>query len=250
MSFIMILIISLITGLVYLQRRALGDCQLERPIVMGPIIGLLLGDFQTGVQVGASLELVFMGAQAIGGSVPSNVAIGSALGVTVAINSGTGLEGAMTIAVPVAVVASTFEMFAKTVCAFTVHIADQYAAHDNYNGICLMNHLGNLIHFLAYFIPTFLALYFGSDYVTGLMNSIPENIMAGITAVGNLLPALGFGLLLNNLSTKEFFPYFFIGFAIAAYVPEFGVMGIAFIGIAYACVYALKQDQSVDQEEF
>ncbi|MDB7988659.1 PTS sugar transporter subunit IIC [Faecalicoccus pleomorphus] len=250
MSFWIILVISLITGLAYLQRRALGDCQLERPIILGPIIGLILGDVQTGVSVGASLELVFMGAQAVGGSVPSNVAIGSALGVTVAINSGTGLEGAMAVAVPVAVVASTFEMFAKTVCSFTVHIADNYALNDNYGGICLMTHVGNLVHFLAYFIPTFLALYFGADYVTALMDAIPSNVMSGITAVGNLLPALGFGLLLNNLSTKEFFPYFFIGFALAAYIPAFGVMGIAFIGIAYVCIYALKSNENNEEEEF
>ena len=90
MSITTTFIISLITGLAYLQRRVLGDCQLERPLVLGPIIGLILGDFGTGLFVGASLELVFMGAQAIGGSVPSNVAIASALGTTAAILSGTG----------------------------------------------------------------------------------------------------------------------------------------------------------------
>ena len=82
MSITTTFIISLITGLAYLQRSVLGDCQLERPLVLGPIIGLILGDFGTGLFVGASLELVFMGAQAIGGSVPSNVAIASALGLS------------------------------------------------------------------------------------------------------------------------------------------------------------------------
>jgi len=238
MSIFTIFIISLVTGLAYLQRRALGDCQLERPLVLGPIVGLILGDFGTGLQVGASLELVFMGAQAIGGSVPSNVAIGSALGTAIAITSGTGLEGAMLVAVPVAVVASSFEMFAKTFCAFSVHFADGYAEKGDWKGISMMVHIGNLFHFLAYFIPTFLALYLGAEYVTELMNVIPANIMAGIKAVGSLLPALGFGLLLSNLSTKQFLPYFFIGFAIAAYIPSFGVMGIAFVGIAYAVLYA------------
>ena len=73
------------------------------------------------------------------------------------------------------------------------------------------------------------------------MNSIPANIMAGISAVGALLPALGFGLLLNNLSTKEYMGYFFIGFAMVAYIPAFGVMGVAFIGIAYCAVYVFNK---------
>ncbi len=227
MSITTTFIISLITGLAYLQRRVLGDCQLERPLVLGPIIGLILGDFGTGLFVGASLELVFMGAQAIGGSVPSNVAIASALGTTAAILSGTGLEGAMVVALPVAVVASTFETFAKAACAFFMHAADTYANKGDWKGISMMMWLGNGLHFLAYFIPTFLGLYFGAEYVTNIMNSIPANIMAGISAVGALLPALGFGLLLNNLSTKEYMGYFFIGFAMVAYIPAFGVMGVA-----------------------
>lgn len=78
------------------------------------------------------------------------------------------------------------------------------------------------------------------------MNAVPANIMSGIKAVGSLLPALGFGLLLNNLSTKEFMPYFFIGFAIAAYIPSFGVMGIAFLGTAYVALYAFRR---LNQEE-
>ena len=241
MSITTTFIISLITGLAYLQRRVLGDCQLERPLVLGPIIGLILGDFGTGLFVGASLELVFMGAQAIGGSVPSNVAIASALGTTAAILSGTGLEGAMVVALPVAVVASTFETCAKAACAFFMHAADTYANKGDWKGISMMMWLGNGLHFLAYFIPTFLGLYFGAEYVTNIMNSIPANIMAGISAVGALLPALGFGLLLNNLSTKEYMGYFFIGFAMVAYIPAFGVMGVAFIGIAYCAVYVFNK---------
>jgi mannose/fructose/N-acetylgalactosamine-specific phosphotransferase system component IIC len=237
MSFGSVLIVSLITGLAYLQRRMLGDCQLERPIVLGPLIGLLLGDLSAGLQVGASLELVFMGAQAIGGSVPSNVAIASALGTAVSISSGSGLEGALMVAIPTAVVASSFELFAKTVCSFLAHGVDKYAESGSSKGISMLVMVGNLIHFLAYFMPTFLALYFGSSFITNITTAIPGNIMRGITAVGTLLPALGFGMLLSNLSTKKLIPYFFIGFAVAAYVPAFGVMGVAIIGVACLLIF-------------
>ena len=184
MSFWSVFIVSLVTGLAYLQRRMLGDCQLERPIVLGPLVGLLLGDMSTGLQVGASLELVFMGAQAIGGSVPSNVAIASALGTAVSVTSGSGLEGALVVAIPTAVVASSFELFAKTVCSFLAHGVDKYADACNPRGISFMVQVGNLIHFLAYFLPTFLALYFGSEAITSLTTAIPGNIMRAAPGPG------------------------------------------------------------------
>ena len=34
---------------------------LTRPIVVAPVVGALLGDFKTGIIMGASLESIFMG---------------------------------------------------------------------------------------------------------------------------------------------------------------------------------------------
>ena len=45
----------------------------ERPLIVGTAIGIVLGDVKTGVEVGASLELVFMGVMAIGGTVPPHL---------------------------------------------------------------------------------------------------------------------------------------------------------------------------------
>ena len=39
----------------------LGQCMIERPIVVGAVTGLLLGDLPTGLIMGASLEAIFMG---------------------------------------------------------------------------------------------------------------------------------------------------------------------------------------------
>lgn len=246
MNTFQILLISLITGLSYLTRRACGDMQLERPIVLGPLTGLILGDFATGLQLGATLELIFMGAQAIGGAVPSNTAIGSTVGTAIAIASGTGVEGGTAVAVATAVACSSFETLAKTFCSFFAHWADNYAAKGNWRGINLAVWLGNLLHFLADFLPTFLALSIGAEALTALMANIPANVMAGINGMGKLLTALGFGLLLNNLGTKKLMPYFFIGFALAAYIPAFGTMGIAFIGVAYAILYAYQHSKEAE----
>lgn len=235
MGFGTALLLSIIAGLVYIQRRVFGDMQFERPIVVGPLVGLILGDLKTGLAVGASFELIFMGAAAIGGAVPPNIVIAAVLGTSFAITTGKGTEAALVVAVPAALVASTFELFAKTVSPVFAHGADKYAREGNAAGISFMMWMGNLLHFLAYAAPTFVALYFGGDSVTALTSAIPGPVMNGIRAAGNLLPALGFGLLLNSLGARHLMPYFFIGFVIAAYTG-FGVMGVAMLGVALAFV--------------
>ena len=49
---------------------ALGTCLASRPIVTGVLIGLVMGDLQTGIIVGATLEMVFIGSVTIGAAVP------------------------------------------------------------------------------------------------------------------------------------------------------------------------------------
>jgi mannose/fructose/N-acetylgalactosamine-specific phosphotransferase system component IIC len=231
----MAFVLSIVAGLVYIQRRMFGDMQLERPIVVGPLVGLILGDLKTGLAVGASFELIFMGAAAIGGAVPPNIVIAAVLGTSFAITTGKGIEAALVVAVPAALVATTFELFAKTVSPIFAHGADKYAREGNARGISLMVMLGNLLHFLAYAVPTFVALYFGGSSVATLTSAIPGPVMNGIKAAGNLLPALGFGLLLNSLGARHLMPYFFVGFVIAAYTG-FGVMGVAALAVAVAII--------------
>lgn len=47
-----------------------GLTHLHRPIVIGPIVGLILGDVQTGLLVGGTLELVWMGMVPLAGAQP------------------------------------------------------------------------------------------------------------------------------------------------------------------------------------
>ncbi|MDY4025619.1 MAG: PTS sugar transporter subunit IIC, partial [Enterococcus avium] len=48
----------------------MGTLYTFRPITIGPLVGLVLGDLQTGVTIGASLELLFMGAISVGAYIP------------------------------------------------------------------------------------------------------------------------------------------------------------------------------------
>ncbi len=48
----------------------LGTLYAFRPIVLCPLVGIVLGDLQSGLAIGASLELLFMGSISIGAYVP------------------------------------------------------------------------------------------------------------------------------------------------------------------------------------
>ena len=59
-----IILITLIAFIGY-SEDFLGTTLISRPIVLGPLVGLILGHFTTGVITGATLELVFIGVMSI-----------------------------------------------------------------------------------------------------------------------------------------------------------------------------------------
>jgi PTS system mannose-specific IID component len=186
------------------------------------------------------MELIFMGAADIGGSVPPNLPIGTTLGTAFAISQGLSLEEALVIAVPAALLGSFFELLAKTVSTIFVTGAERYADRGNGAGVAAMVHLGNFAHFLAPFIPTFIGLTLGGQAVAALSAGLPDSLRAGFGVAGNILPALGFGILLSTLATPALLPWFFLGFVLAAYA-KFGVLGTALVCILIAAIYVIQK---------
>lgn len=67
---------ALLLGLVAFiaqSEYALGTSLISRPIVTGLLTGLVLGDVQAGVIMGATLELAFIGSFSVGASIPPDV---------------------------------------------------------------------------------------------------------------------------------------------------------------------------------
>ncbi|MEZ4485509.1 MAG: PTS sugar transporter subunit IIC [Syntrophotaleaceae bacterium] len=68
--------VAIICGL---DRTAAGQFMLCRPIVAAPLTGWLLGEASIGLQVGAMLELLWLGRLPVGAAIPpddSQVAVG------------------------------------------------------------------------------------------------------------------------------------------------------------------------------
>ena len=88
--FVQALLVALVAAFGSLD-TALGTSMLQRPIVLGPLVGIVLGDVQTGLIIGANLELLFMGAISIGAFIPPDVVTAGTLATAFAISTGSGL---------------------------------------------------------------------------------------------------------------------------------------------------------------
>src|SRR5258707_12209175 len=58
----------------------LGTTLLSRPLVLGPLVGLVLGDITQGIIIGGTLELIFMGNIKVGAAIPPDVITGGVVG--------------------------------------------------------------------------------------------------------------------------------------------------------------------------
>ncbi|ECI5214159.1 hypothetical protein DUQ17_19525 [Salmonella enterica subsp. diarizonae] len=82
-------LVSLVTLFGYMDYM-FGSPMINRPIVLAPLVGLALGNIETGILMGATLELVFMGVVTIGSATPPDTVTGSVMGTALAMMTGPG----------------------------------------------------------------------------------------------------------------------------------------------------------------
>lgn len=240
---------AILLGLVAMIGNAeylFGTCLLSRPIVMGTLTGIVLGDIPTGVSLGATLELAFMGAFSIGASIPPEMISGTVLGTAFTITTGAGPETALTVGLPVA----SLVLIAKNIgMVFIlppfVHKADDYAKKGNMRGVALMHFLGGFFGVnLIIGLCVGCGFYAGGSAVEALLNMIPDWVNNGLQITMGLLPAIGFGLLLKMIMNKGLACFFLLGFALSVYL-EIPTTGIAIFGAIIAIVLTqLKSNAS------
>jgi fructoselysine/glucoselysine PTS system EIIC component len=236
MIYLQALLLALLAGFAQWDSRIGGQNMLDRPLVLGPIVGLILGDLNTGIVVGGTLELVFMGIVNIGGATPPDIVTGGILATAFAILSGLDPEAAVAIAVPIALFAQSLGILARVINTTFNHRADSYAEVGDWKGIERILWLGAGLFFLFSFIPVFLAVAFGSEIVASIVSAMPVVIMNGLRVSAGLLPALGMAILMRFIYDNSSAPYLFLGFVLSAFLGM-SLIGVAIVGAIAAGVY-------------
>ena len=213
-----------------------------RPVVVGPVVGLIMGDSATGFAVGVIVELMFLAVIFVGTAVPPDPTISTAIATGIAILGGGGTELAVATALPISFIGQMASTFQNSVInVFFMHRAEKAVHNLDKRGLVANNLIyPMLMNVLLYGVPTFLAIYFGADYVKAIIAAVPEKIITGLAVGGSMIGAVGFALLLNSIKSKQFWPFLLLGFFFASYL-HINMIGIAILAaISVSMYYYLK----------
>lgn len=231
--------VSIILGLIgvfcILDSRLLGRLNFERPLITCTLVGLALGDLATGLAVGATLELMALGIVNIGAAAPPDMNMASIIAAAFAILTDAGTETALAIAIPISILGQMLGILMRTILSNLTHIADRHIRNNKFASAQRIHIVwGTVLYSLMYFIPIFLAVYVGTDFVQTLVNIIPTWLTAGLGLASKFLTAYGLSLLLSTMLNKDLTVYFLLGFFAVGY---FG-LDITAVAI-FACILAL-----------
>lgn len=223
------------------ENKFFGNSMLNRPIVVASLTGLVFGDFAQGCIIAGTLEFTWMGIMYINVSTPADVCTGSIVGTALAMMSNSGVEVAMAIAIPVGLLASYIETGVNVFNIFLLHRADAYAINGEIDKINHVHIAMGLIKMLAMSLVVFIAVMLGSNVIQSIVDAIPQEIMNGMSVASNILPALGFAMLMNIMWDKKYVPFFFIGFVLYTYLGM-SVTGVTVLAICIAVYKYFKEE--------
>lgn len=222
---------------------------LPKPAIAGMFAGLVMGDLTTGLLVGGTIQLMNLGVSNYGGASIPDYMSATLIATALTISTGQGVEFAVGIGVPAALLLVQLDILARMANTFFQHKAEAYAENRDYKGVKRMNVLGVIPWSLSRFVPVFVILFFGADMVNSLLAASPVWFLDGLKVAGGLLPAIGIAILLKYLPLKTYAPYLVLGFAIAAYL-NMPVLGIALIGGALAFLkFRDREEASVKEAQ-
>lgn len=221
---------------------SIGYNAISRPITAGLITGLIMGDVQTGLFIGGTMELLILGVGTFGGATIPDYFTATLVGTALAVVGGLSPEEGVALALPVAVLMVQLDIFGRMANTFVLQGAKKYAEKGDFNGIRRMNILGLVPWGLSRAIPIFIVLVLGNQAIDSIIAFIPENLMNGLKIAAGMLPVVGIAILLRYLPFKSLFVYFMIGFILAAAFSQNLLMITILGGILVFIMFKIEMD--------
>lgn len=213
---------------------------LYQPIVTGMVVGLILGDVQTGLIVGGTYQLMTIGNMPIGGAQPPNAVVGGIMAATLAISLDLDPNAAVAMAIPFSLLGQYGVTLIFTIMSPLMSKCDQYAAEANPKGIEHINYLAMALLGLVFGVVVTLFFIGGATMGQAVVDAIPAWLSSGLSAAGGMMRFVGFAILLKVMMSRDMWGFYFMGFGLALIVSNISTLAtpalliLAFIGFGIA----------------
>ena len=240
LQLILLIIVAAVAGM----GSVLDEAQFHRPLVACTLVGLVLGDIQTGIILGGTLEMLALGWMNVGAAMAPDAALASVISAVLVIVGHQSIGAGIAVAIPIAAAGQVLTIFVRTITVFFQHLADKYAETGNTRGIEMCHFLGLSLQGIRVAVPAaIVGVLAGTDAVNAALAAIPTVITRGLQVSGGFIVVVGYAMVINMMEVKKLMPFFFIGFIIAAFT---GVNLIGFGAIGVIC--AIFHIQSIAKE--
>lgn len=231
-QYALILIVAMFAGF----ESVLDIFQLHQPIITGALIGIITGNLADGLLIGGSLQLIVLGWMNIGAAQAPDAAIAGVVSAILVLVKGASPSDGIALAIPLAIAGQVLTIFVRTLAVGLGHFADKQAEKGSIRGIEIANISGLMLQGLRIAIPAAAVLAVPVNAVTATLNAIPDWITQGLAVGGGMIVAVGYAMVINMMASKTTWPFFFLGFALAA-VSELNLIAMGIIGLALAFIY-------------
>ena len=237
-TILLIVIVALLAGM----EGILDEFQFHQPLVACTLIGLVSGHLQEGIILGGSLQMIALGWANIGAAVAPDAAlasVASSIIMVLALDGGTAdptnaINTSIALAVPLSVAGLFLTMICRTLATGIVHIMDGAAEKGDFAAIERWQVIA---------IPAAILCFIPSETVTSALNAMPAWLSGGMAVGGGMVAAVGYAMVINMMATKEVWPFFILGFVLAA-ISELTLIALGLIGISLALIYLGLKDMA------
>ncbi|MFB5199582.1 PTS mannose/fructose/sorbose transporter subunit IIC [Listeria monocytogenes] len=238
MSVISIILVVLIAFLAGIE-GILDEFQFHQPLIACTLIGLVTGNLTACIILGGTLQMIALGWANIGAAVAPDAALASVASAIILVLGGQGVAGipsAIAIAIPLAVAGLFLTMIVRTLAVPIVHLMDRAAEKGNIRSVEWLHISAICMQGVRIAIPAAALLFIPADSVQSFLEAMPAWLTDGMAIGGGMVVAVGYALVINMMATKEVWPFFVIGFVVAA-ISQLTLIAIGALGVALALIY-------------
>ena len=238
---ILIVVVAFLAGM----EGVLDEFQFHQPLVACTLIGLVSGQLVPCIILGGTLQMIALGWANIGAAVAPDAALASVASAIILVlgeQGEAGVDTAIAVAIPLAVAGLFLTMVVRTLSVACVHRMDAAAEKGSFRGVEVWHIIAVCMQGLRIAIPAAALLMIPTTTVQGFLESMPAWLTDGMSIGGGMVVAVGYAMVINMMATAEVWPFFAIGFCLAA-ISDLTLIALGAIAVSLALIY-LKLSES------